>query len=233
MTVPMLLVAHGSRSDAADAVIRALAGAVADRGVPVQVCYVDVRGPSVAEAVTALRDAGQDGTVVVPAFLAAGYHVRTDLPAQLAAAGADPARFRTTSAMGPDRLLARAALDRLRTAGYADGDAVVLAAAGSSDPSAVAEVRRAAGMLSTLAGRRVRVGFAATGTPSVSALVEGLRGAGERVAVASWLLAPGVFQDRLRGSGADVVAEPLGVHDDVLAALLDRYTAEASSVRAA
>lgn len=227
----MLLVAHGSRSDAADAVIRALAGAVAARGPRVEVCYVDVRGPTVAEAVTALRAAGHDGAVVVPAFLAAGYHVRTDLPAQLAAAGADPARFRTTSAMGPDPLLARAALDRLRAAGHAEGDAVVLAAAGSSDPSAVAEVRRAAAMLSTLVGRRVRVGFAATGTPTVSALVEGLRGAGERrVAVASWLLAPGVFQDRLAGSGADVVGGPLGVHDDVVQALLDRYDATAAAV---
>ena len=31
--------------------------------------------------------AGLDGAVVVPAFLASGYHVRTDLPAQLAASG--------------------------------------------------------------------------------------------------------------------------------------------------
>ncbi|GAA1389488.1 sirohydrochlorin chelatase [Pseudonocardia kongjuensis] len=228
---PLLLVAHGSRSDAADAVIRSLADAVAARGPRVEICYVDVRGPKVVDAVIALRDAGEPGAVVVPAFLAAGYHVRIDLPAQLADAGADPARFRTTPSMGPDPLLAAAALDRLRAAGYRDGDAVVLAAAGSSDPAAVAQVRLAAGMLSRLVGRRVRVGFAATGTPTVSALVEGLRQAGERrVAVASWLLAPGVFQDRLLGSGADVVADPLGVHDDVVRAVLDRYTAGAAEI---
>ncbi|MEQ3551492.1 CbiX/SirB N-terminal domain-containing protein [Pseudonocardia nematodicida] len=228
---PLLLVAHGSRSDAADAVVRSLAGAVAAHGPQVEVCYVDVRGPKVVDAVSSLQDRGYDGAVVVPAFLAAGYHVRVDLPAQLAEAGADPARFRTTPAMGPDPLLAAAALDRLRAAGYRDGDAVVLAAAGSSDASAVAQVRLAAGMLSSLVGRKVRVGFAATGTPTVSALVEGLHAAGEsRVAVASWLLAPGVFQNRLLDSGAEVVADPLGVHDDVVRALLDRYTAGAAEI---
>ncbi|ANY05921.1 sirohydrochlorin chelatase [Pseudonocardia sp. HH130630-07] len=223
---PLLLVAHGSRSDAADAVVRALADAVAAHGPQVQVCYVDVRGPTVVEAVRALRDGGCDGAVVVPAFLASGYHVRVDLPAQLAEAGAGPGLFPTAPAIGPDPLLAAAALSRLRDAGYRDGDAVVLAAAGSSDPSAVAEVRAAAGMLSELVGRRVRTGFAATGAPTVSALVDGLHAAGEeRVAVASWLLAPGVFQNRLLDSGADVVADPLGVHDDVVRAVLDRYAA--------
>lgn len=221
---PLLLAAHGSRSAAADAVIRSLASAVAARGPRVEVCYVDVRGPTVADAVAALRVGGDDGAVVVPAFLAAGYHVRTDLPAQLAAAGADPRLVRTTPSLGPDPLLASAALDRLHAAGYRAGDAVVLAAAGSSDPSARAQVRQAAAMLSALVERRVRVGYAATGTPSVPALVERLRAAGAgRVAVASWLLAPGVFQDRLAGSGADVVADPLGTHDDIVRALLARY----------
>ncbi|MBC3190247.1 sirohydrochlorin chelatase [Pseudonocardia sp. C8] len=228
---PLLLVAHGSRSDAADAVVRSLASAVAAHGPRVETCYVDVRGPKVVDAVTALQDEGYDGAVVVPAFLAAGYHVRTDLPAQLAEAGADPRRFRTTPALGPDPLLASAALDRLRAAGYRAGDTVVLAAAGSSDPSAVDQVRQAAGLLSPLVGGRVRVGFAATGTPAVPALVEGLRSAGaDRVAVASWLLAPGVFQDRLRGCGADVVGDPLGVHDDVVRAVLDRYAAGAADI---
>lgn len=232
--LPLLLVAHGSRSDAADAVVRSLASAVAAHGPQVEICYVDVRGPTVADAVRSLRDRGHEGAVIVPAFLAAGYHVRTDLPAQLAEAGADPLRFRTTPAMGPDPLLASAALDRLRVAGYRDGDAVVLAATGSSDPYAVDQVRQAGVMLSSLVGRRVRVGFAATGTPAVAALVEGLRAAGaDRVSVASWLLAPGVFQDRVRESGADVVGEPLGVHDDVVRALLDRYATGAAEIERA
>ena len=105
-------------------------------GVDVRLGYVDVRVPKVVDAV-----AGLDGAVVVPAFLASGYHVRTDLPAQLAACGVTPERFRVTPAVGPDPLLARAARARLAEAGWTYGDAVVLAAAGSSDAAALAEVR--------------------------------------------------------------------------------------------
>ncbi|MBW0106091.1 sirohydrochlorin chelatase [Pseudonocardia sp. KRD-291] len=235
--VPLLLVAHGSRNPAADVVVRGLAAAaaVSEPGLDVRVCYVDVRGPTVGDAVAELVTQGRPGAVVLPAFLAAGYHVRSDLPEQLRAAGADPGRFPVTPALGPDHGLAAAAHDRLRAAGYRRGDAVVLAAAGSSDPDAVSQVRRAAGMLGTSVGRRVRVGFAATGHPGVGALVDGLRRAGEsRIAVASWLLAPGVFQDRLLASGADVVADPLGVHPDVVGTVMDRYRAAApAAARAA
>jgi sirohydrochlorin ferrochelatase len=178
--------------------------------------------------------AGLDGAVVLPAFLAAGYHVRTDLPAQLAACGADPARFPVTPALGPDPLLARAARARLADAGWRYGDAVVLGAAGSSDPAAVAQVRAAGRLLGGEVGRRVHVGFAATAVPSVDALVAALRAAGERrIAVASWLLAPGMFHARLAASGADVVAAPLGAHPDVVAAAAQRYASAAAELRAA
>ncbi|MYW76229.1 sirohydrochlorin chelatase, partial [Pseudonocardia sp. SID8383] len=42
-----------------------------------------------------------------------------------------------------------------------------------------------------------------------------------------------VFQTRLLGSGGDVVADPLGVHDDVVTAVLKRYAAGAAAVLAA
>src|SRR6185312_6050475 len=189
------------------------------RGVDVRLAYVDVRGPEVAEVVTDL-----DAAVVVPAFLASGYHVRVDLPARLADAGAPLDRFPVTPAIGPDPLLARAARGRLAEAGWGHGDAVVLAAAGSSDAAALAEVRVAGRMLAAEVGRKTRVGFVATATPRVDAVVAGLRAAGERrIAVASWLLAPGVFHTRLTAVGADVLAAPLGAHRDVVAAIVARY----------
>jgi sirohydrochlorin ferrochelatase len=43
------------------------------------------------------------------------------------------------------------------------------------------------------------------------------------VAVASYLLAPGVFQDRLRASGAAWVSAPLGDHPAVAALILERF----------
>lgn len=212
---PLLLVAHGSRSGD---VAGSLASAVAARsGLDVRLAYADVRGPTVAETVADLPHA-----VVVPAFLAAGHHVRRDLPAQLAAAGAGA--FPVTRAIGPDPLLASAALDRLREAGWRHGDAVVLAAAGSADAVALGQVRQAARQLQVAIGRRVRVGFAASAAPRVDALVAGLRAAGEeRVAVATWLLAPGVFADRVAACGADVVSVPLGTHPGVVDTILARY----------
>src|SRR3954452_12829565 len=144
VTDPLVLVAHGSRDHAAHACVEDIVAAVrtALTGVDVRLGYVDVRCPKVDEAV-----AGLDGAVVVPAFLASGYHVRTDLPAQLHDAGATDARFVVTRALGPDPLVVRATARRLAEAGWRYGDAVVLAAAGSSDPAALAEVRAAGRLL--------------------------------------------------------------------------------------
>jgi sirohydrochlorin ferrochelatase len=233
VNAPLVLVAHGSRDEAAHTCVGEIADAVAAvlPDVPVRVGYVDVRAPTVADAVAGLERVGLDGAVVVPAFLAAGYHVRTDLPAQLAACGADPARFVVTPALGPDPLLARATRRRLAEAGWCYGDAVVLAAAGSSDPAALAQVRAATRMLATEVGRKVRVGFVATAAPRVDVVVAALRRAGERrIAVASWLLAPGVFHTRLASAGADVVAAPLGAHPDVVAAIVARYESAARTL---
>jgi sirohydrochlorin ferrochelatase len=233
VNAPLVLVAHGSRDEAAHTCVGEIADAVGAvlPDVPVRVGYVDVRAPTVADAIAGLDGAGPDGAVVVPAFLAAGYHVRTDLPAQLAACGADPARFVVTPALGPDPLLARATCRRLAEAGWCYGDAVVLAAAGSSDPAALAQVRAAGRMLAAEVGRKVRVGFVATAAPQVDAVVAALRRSGERrIAVASWLLAPGVFHTRLTSAGADVVAAPLGAHPDVVAAIVARYESAARTL---
>jgi sirohydrochlorin ferrochelatase len=48
------------------------------------------------------------------------------------------------------------------------------------------------------------------------------RGA-RRVVVASYLLADGLFQDRLRDSGADVVTEPLGLHPGTVRLIAGRF----------
>jgi len=230
VSAPLVLVAHGSRSDAADAVVQEIASSARARlDVEVRVAYVDVRRPSVIDAVEGLAEA-----VVLPAFLASGYHVRTDLPAQLEMAGVSASRFVVTPALGPDPLLVRAALARLADAGHRIGDTVVLAAAGSSDAMALDEVRTAGRMLSEALGRPVRVGFAATATPRIEPLVESLRAAGTgRVSVASWLLAPGVFHGRLLAAGADVVGDPLGAHPAVVDAVVARYRAGVGAVLAA
>ncbi|GLE53267.1 hypothetical protein ATCCBAA256_28260 [Mycobacterium montefiorense] len=44
-----------------------------------------------------------------------------------------------------------------------------------------------------------------------------------RVAVASYLLADGLFQERLRGCGADLVTRPLGTHPQLARLIASRF----------
>ncbi|WP_439663400.1 sirohydrochlorin chelatase [Lentzea sp. HUAS TT2] len=200
----LVLAFHGTRNPAGIAVCSEIAAQVRSYvDVPVEVAFADVVQPDVRSVV--------DGPcVVVPVFLAAGYHVRVDIPAQI---GRRPGVV-LTSPLGLDAV--PAVLDRLREAGVRRGDAVVLAAAGSSDARALATVRSAARLLGASA-----VGYVATATPRVPDVVAGLRG--RRVAVASWLLAPGAFHGSLAECGADVVSAPVGAHPLVVDALLRRY----------
>lgn len=209
----LVIAAHGTQQAAGVAVAHELVAGLRARltGRKVLLAFVDVLGPRLGEVVAA----APGPVTVVPAFLSAGYHVRIDVPREVLATGRHDVTI--TAPLGPHPLLAGAVRDRLRAAGWRRGDAVVLAAAGSSDPRAVADVRASARQLSAEVGSRVRVGFVATGTPRISPLIAGLRAAGEsRVAVASWLLAPGLFHHRLATAGADVLACPLGAHPRVI-----------------
>jgi sirohydrochlorin ferrochelatase len=218
--VNLLLVAHGTR-DPAGAVVTERVAAQAERqlGVRVRACYADVRGPTPGEALADLPGP----TVAVPAFLAAGYHVRADVPDQLRATGRRDVVL--AGAFGPDPALVAAAAERLTEAGARPGDAVVLAVAASSDPHAQADGARAARRLGRLLGRPVTLAPIVLGDrPGVAEVVARLRAGGaRRVAVASWLLAPGLFQRNLDRCGADVVAAPLSDHGAVLDVLASRY----------
>ena len=214
-----LLVAHGTRNPHGVRMIGDLAAAMA--GVldeTVRVAFVDVLGPAPDEVLRTLRD---EPTVLVPALLSSGYHVRADVPQHVAASG-HPA-VTVTPALGPSSELTRAMLDWLLEAGWRAGDHVVLAAAGTSDQHAQGDIAITAAMLSALVGSRVSIAFAAqcrdgsSGYPSVPAAVARARRAGaSRVAVASYLLADGLFQGRLHEAGADVVGAPLGSHPAVV-----------------
>ncbi|MBC2643575.1 MULTISPECIES: sirohydrochlorin chelatase [unclassified Rhodococcus (in: high G+C Gram-positive bacteria)] len=214
----LVLVAHGTRSPRGVEMIAALADAVAEQVGPTRVSFVDVLGPSPAEV---LRDI-PGPAVVVPAFLAAGYHVHTDVPREVADSGHPSVTV--TRTLGPDPVLAEVLLRRLVDAGWQPGDAVVLAAAGSSDPRALRDVRRAAALLTELVASRVRIGYVATAEPRVADVVAGLRADGEkRVFVAAYLLAHGLFHARLADVGADGVAEPLGVDPAIVGVVAERY----------
>ncbi|WOC10977.1 sirohydrochlorin chelatase [Gordonia sp. MP11Mi] len=227
MTV--LLVAHGTRNPRGVALIGDLAAAMRERlDDQVAVSFVDVLGPSPSEALATLKLSSP--IAVVPAFLGRGYHVRRDIPEHLSRCGVPPTRV--SDSLGPSDEVVETLADRLRAAGRRPGDAVVLAAAGSSDPLSHRDVDSVAHALSTVVDAPVEVAFAAPSAkapqyPSVAEAVARLRRRHRRVAVASHLLAPGLFQTRLEGSGADVVARPLGLHPLIVdrACALARSTA--------
>jgi sirohydrochlorin ferrochelatase len=173
----------------------------------------------------------------LPLLLTAAYHSKTDVPAVLRAARQRHPRLaiRYGRTLGPDRLLIQALERRLREAGVWPGDAttaVVLASAGSTDPSAGAVLARMSAEWGRTGWWGVERGFASALGPTVDEAVAGLRRRGaRRVAVASYFLAPGFLPDRVRAAAreADAVTEVLGAAPEVAQAVLRRY-AEATFV---
>jgi len=214
-----ILVAHGTRKAHGVTMIGDLAERVGDvLGVRVRTAFVDVLGPTPADVLRAVPGPA----VLVPAFLASGYHVRTDIPAHVAASRHPDVIV--TDPLGPSAPLVRVMTDRLVESDWRPSDSVVMASAGTSDPGALRDLRVTAALLSAAIGRRVEMAYAATGEPRVADVVDRLRSRGaRRVVVASYLLADGLFQDRLRASGADVVTDPLGTHPGVVRLIASRF----------
>jgi sirohydrochlorin ferrochelatase len=188
----------------------------------VRLSWLELAEPDVPTALAGVNP--ERRVVVVPLLLSTGYHDRVDIPAAIAAARPDAAQ---ATVLGPDPLLAGALADRLAAAGRRPGDAVVLAAAGSSDPDAVAAVHAQADLLAGLLETPVTAAFGSAAKPDVRTAVATARPG--RVAIAPYLLAPGFFADRLADAGADVVAEPLGAHPAVVTLALRRYAAVSST----
>ncbi|WP_245160570.1 sirohydrochlorin chelatase [Blastococcus sp. CT_GayMR20] len=218
--------AHGTRNPTGRRLIAelALAARALRPGLVTTAAFVDVQPPTVVDVVAGLAASGQ-AAVVVPLLLSGGYHVHVDIARAVAgSAGTVAAR-----PLGPDPRLVAVLHDRLLQAGADPRDpltAVVLAAAGSSDHRAVADVEDTADLLQRSWAGAVTTGYGSAAQPPVpDAVAAARRGGAERVVVASYLLAPGHFHDKLAGAGADVVTTPLLPDPRIAAVLLDRYDA--------
>lgn len=211
----LVMVGHGTRDRRGEETLTALRDLVRqarpDRRV--ELAYLEISSPLLAETLPAL--AGP--VVVVPLLLAGGYHAHVDLPGVLARVRPDAVAARP---LGPHRLLTDVLARRLAAVGLRATDAVVLGAAGSSDPGALDDVRAAARLLAARLSRPVTAAFASAGDPPLHGVLDRLRdGPAPRVVVASYLLAPGFFHERLRDLGAGLVSAPLGA-DPALAELI-------------
>ena len=225
MTQPALVaVAHGSRDPAAVVATAELVAAVrrARPGLPVLEAYLDHAPPALSELAATLTEP----FVVVPLLLGAAYHSQVDIPAALSPAGALATQ---ADVLGPDPRLLAALERRLAEAGVVRGDgdtAVVLAAAGSSEASSLDSVRALAAGWRDAGWWAVEPAFGSAAEPTVESAVATLRGRGApRVAVATYLLFPGLFADKLAAAGADVVTAPLAVAPEVVELVLARYDA--------
>lgn len=232
----LLAVAHGTDSVAGRRLIGAFVAAVKREAAGRVIGgYVDVQPPHPPRILAALEPGAP--TVVVPLLLSTGYHVRVDL-ARAARDAAGP--ITVTGALGPDDALVRLLLRRLGEAGATDRDTVVLAAAGSSDAGAVRDCLDMAERLSAALGRAVRIGFLSAAEPRLPEAVDAARqeAEGARVIVATYLLAPGYFLDRVQQAGADAVSEPLlapglPVPDELVEVVLARYASGCADLHGA
>jgi sirohydrochlorin ferrochelatase len=239
----LVAVAHGSTDPRAAATIRDLMAIVAERaadrarkrglGPPVlRVAYLGHAAPSLPQVLSTIEPDAD--VTVLPLLLTAAYHSKTDIPRLLASRTVPRLRARYGATLGPHPLLIRALERRLAEADPATLQApgqtgVVLAAAGSGDPEANATIARVAARWQARAGWfAVRPAYASAAEPSPAVAVAGLLRAGaSRVVVASYLLAPGLFADRILqaglAAGAAAVSPVLGASTEVADVLLDRY----------
>jgi sirohydrochlorin ferrochelatase len=79
----LLLIAHGSRQDEANADLHHIVAELRRRGryALVEASFLDLAMPSIEEAASRCVDAGARRVLLLPYFLSAGVHVRHDLAA--------------------------------------------------------------------------------------------------------------------------------------------------------
>ncbi len=230
----LLAVGHGTRDPAGTTVTEALLDLVRDLApeLAVQAAFVDNAGPSVGQAFDALAGDGVSSVVALPLLLSAASHSKTDIPGSVQAARQRHPDLAISYGrpLGPHPALLDVVVARLAEAGVRVGEAgtgIVLAAAGSADPDANADIAKTARLLWEGRGwLAVEPAFASATGPGVAEATRRLRAVGAgRVAVVPYFLGPGVLprQAVAGAAGADVVTEVLGAHPALAGLVLERY----------
>lgn len=237
MAAPALIcLAHGSRDPRSAETVKALVAEVkAMRSdLKVETAFLDLSKPSFTTVVDRLVRQGHEEIVVVPLLLSEAYHAKVDVPSAVAEAMArhENVKIRATRVLGLEHqfleVLDLRLREALRSQRVRELDALVLAAAGSSDPLANQSVARLARVWGTRHKLPVVAAFASSAPPAAGEAVRQFRAEGRRhVAVASMFLAPGFLPDRVTElaleAGAVAVSDPLGAHPILARTILARY----------
>ncbi len=227
---PVLIAcAHGTREAAGRRAMAQLRLDVGARraGLVVRAANADVevQRPGLDSVVERELGAGRD-VVVVPLLLSVGYHLAVDVARAVERGRRLGGRVVAAPPLGPDDVLVQVLDERLDQCGAPAGGPVLLVAAGSSDPAAVADVEAMGRALSLRRGAAVRAAYLSAARPSVAdALAE--RDGDVPQSVATYLLAPGFFADRLRAlstaAGVAHVSAPLAPHPALAELVLRRF----------
>jgi sirohydrochlorin ferrochelatase len=237
MAAPALVaLAHGSRDPRSAATITALVDEVRSMrpDLRIEAAFLELSKPSFETVVNKLVRAGYDEIVVVPLLLTEAYHAKVDVPEAIAAATErhPGLTIRASKVLGMEaaflEVLDLRLREALKDARVRELDALVLAAAGSSDPLANQAVARLARTWGTRHKLPVTAAFASAAPPAAGEAVRAFRAEGRRhIAVASFFLAPGFLPDRAAElsleAGAVAVSAPLGAHPEVARVVLARY----------
>lgn len=243
-TPPLLVVGHGTRSEAGVAefglLVERVGKRLADEGVDVAGGFIELSPPPLTEAVRTLVAAGHRHLVALPLVLVAAGHGKGDIPGAMAREQVrhPDLTYSYGRPLGPHPALLSLVESRVEAAlaGAArEGTTVLLVGRGSSDPDANAEVAKVARLLWEGRGYDgVETAFLSLASPSVPEALERARRLGaRRVVVAPYFLFSGVLPDRVatqaRGyamdhSEVDVrVAAVLGDCDGLADLVVERY----------
>lgn len=118
MITALLLIAHGSRREEANADLERLADSLRERGpYPIVACaYLELAEPTIIDAAAACIARGAEQVLLLPYFLAAGIHVTRDLHSardELRACHAN-IRFELCEPIGLHPLMVEIVIERAR-----------------------------------------------------------------------------------------------------------------------
>src|SRR5437667_5870248 len=105
----VIVVGHGSRRDEANQDVMEAARRIAERGgfALVEAAFLEITGPTIAEAFTRCVAAGATHVIVHPYFLSPGRHTRGDIPVAVRAAAGEHAsiNYQITEPLAAHRLV--------------------------------------------------------------------------------------------------------------------------------
>jgi sirohydrochlorin cobaltochelatase len=233
----VLLVGHGSRSEAGRAELLHL-GALVVEAAPelvVEIGFLELSDPPAGAALDRLAARGAQRASVLPLMLNAAGHSKSDVPA-VVIEGRERhplVSWHYGRPLGADHAVLALARRRITEAGGMELPLALLAR-GTSDPDANADAYKAARLLAECIGTRsVVAGYSGVTWPSVEDALEQLHRLGaDRVVGFAWFLSTGVLLERMRSdfeafsarSGVEVVnAGYLGPDPSLVPLILERH----------